>query len=164
MKIWLALALVAGLPPGRALAQISTDTCCRPVGSRLPRRSNVAGPVAVLPTCYAPVLAGAGPLTYNPAQPKLLVFRWKSGAPIYATDEQFIFRLVAMPAGQVLLEQKTASRQAEWPSSLRLPAGVTGLYYTVQASRRDAEGQQCMSQVAQGTVQLPQTAATATHK
>jgi len=159
MRIWLALTLVAGWLPSQALAQISTDTCCRPVGGRVSRRSNLAGPVAVQPTCYAPVLAGAGPLAYNPAQPKLLVFRWKSGAPIYATDEQFIFRLVAMPASQVLLEQKTANRQAEWPTSLRLPAGVTGLYYTVQASRRDAEGQQCLSSIVQGAVQLPEAAA-----
>ena len=157
MKRHLGLLLFLGLSPHWLLAQMSTDTCCRPA------RSAVTGPgphlspapvPTVLPTCYPPVLAVAEPLLYDPTQPALPVFAWKSGAPIYAIDEQFHFRLIALPSNTPLLEQTTASHRIDWPPALVLPPHTTQLRYTVHASRQDQDGQRCFSADTQGTVQL----------
>lgn len=152
MRHGLGLLLFCGLLPGWASAQMATDTCCR-VG-----RARAASPgpglvPAVRPTCYAPVLASPQ-LLYDPSKATLPVFRWKSGAPIYATDEQFIFRLVALPANKVLLENTTAAHQVEWPVGLRLPAATTTVRYSIQATRRDAAGEQCLSEATQGLLQV----------
>lgn len=150
------LLFLCGLLPGWATAQIATDTCCRPSRGRTASSvlARQAAPPAVLPTCYAPVLATPTPLLYDPSKPSLPVFKWKSGAPIYATDEQFMFQLVALPSNKVLLEQTTSSHQVDWPPPLKMPVATTSLTYTIRATRRDAAGEQCFSSSTKGTLHL----------
>ena len=107
----------------------------------------------VLPGCYAPVLASTEPLVYDVAQGGGLVFKWKSGAPIYAADEEFTFRLYSLPGNKVVLERTTTELQLNWPVAQKLPEGAQ-CYYTLQASRRDQAGQRCLSSVTTGIVRL----------
>ncbi len=152
MKRCLGLLLWGGLLPHWLSAQISADTCCRPPG-----RGPQPGPAlraTVLPTCYPPVLAVAEPLLYDTTQATQPVFVWKSGTPIYAADEQFQFRLVALPANQPVFEQTTTAHRLDWPPALVLPTKTTHLQYTVRASRQDRVGQRCFSADVQGNVWL----------
>lgn len=118
----------------------------RPVREQLP---------VVLPSCYAPVLASPDPVVYDVARQENAVFKWKSGAPIYALDEEFTFRLYALPSNKLLLEQTCADPQLSvTPAAATLPKGTTQLYYTLQASRRDQAGQRCLSPVTTGSIAL----------
>lgn len=108
----------------------------------------------VLPSCYAPVLASAEqPTVHDPTQSDTLVFRWKSGAPIYATDEEFTFRLYSLPANKLVLERTTTGLQLSWPTNQKLPE-ATQFYYAIQSSRRDQAGQYCLSPVTTGIVRF----------
>jgi hypothetical protein len=117
----------------------------RPVREQLP---------VVLPSCYPPVLASTEPVVYDAARQETAVFKWKSGAPIYATDEEFTFRLYALPANKLLLERTTTEPQLSVAPTADLPRGTSQLYYTLQASRRDQAGQRCLSPVTTGNVSL----------
>lgn len=128
-----------------AFASLVFSVHTRPVRERLP---------VVLPSCYAPVLASIEPIGYDIARQEISVFRWKSGAPIYATDEEFTFRLYALPANKLLLERTTAAPRLSVTPTADLPQGTSQLYYTLQASRRDQAGQRCLSPVTTGNILL----------
>ncbi len=117
----------------------------RPVREQLP---------VVLPSCYAPVLASTEPVVYDVARQETTVFKWKSGAPIYATDEEFTFRLYALPSNKLLLEKTISELQLGVPATADLPKNTVQLYYTLQASRRDQAGQRCLSPVTTGNISL----------
>lgn len=105
----------------------------------------------VLPSCYAPVLAPDKPAAYNAAQGETPLLKWKSGAPIYATDEEFTVQVYALPTNKLVFERTTLELQVSVPL-LKLPDATTQLYYTVQASRRDQAGQRCLSPITTGNV------------
>ena len=129
-----------------AFASLAFTVRTRPVREQLP---------VVLPSCYAPILATAEPIGYDIARQEISVFRWKSGAPIYATDEEFTFRLYALPSNKLLLERTTVEpRLSVTPTAGGLPQGTSQLYYTLQASRRDQAGQRCLSPVTTGNILL----------
>lgn len=118
----------------------------RPVREQLP---------VVLPSCYAPVLASTEPVVYDVARQETAVFKWKSGAPIYAADEEFTFRLYALPSNKLLLERTTTEPQLSvTPTAAELLKNTAQLYYTLQASRRDQAGQRCLSPVTTGNISL----------
>lgn len=128
-----------------AFASLAFTVRTRPVREQLP---------VVLPSCYAPVLASAEPVVYDIARQEAAVFKWKSGAPIYATDEEFTLRLYALPDNKLLLERTTTEPQLSLTPTADLPRGTSQLYYTLQASRRDQAGQRCLSPVITGSVSL----------
>jgi hypothetical protein len=128
-----------------AFASLAFIVRTRPVREQLP---------VVLPSCYAPVLASLEPVVYDVARQETSVFKWKSGAPIYATDEEFTFRLYALPANKLLLERTTTEPQLSVAATADLPKNTSQLYYTIQASRRDQAGQRCLSPVTTGNVSL----------
>jgi hypothetical protein len=118
----------------------------RPVREQLP---------VVLPSCYAPVLASPEPVVYDVARQEMAVFKWKSGAPIYAVDEEFTIRIYALPSNKLLLERTTTEPQLSVPATAAdLPKNTAQLYYTLQASRRDQAGQRCLSPVTTGNISL----------
>lgn len=129
-----------------AFASLGFVVRTRPVREQLP---------VVLPNCYAPVLASPEPVVYDVARQEIAVFKWKSGAPIYATDEEFTIRLYALPSNKLLLERTTAEPQLSVPATAAdLPKNTSQLYYTLQASRRDQAGQRCLSPVTTGNISL----------
>jgi hypothetical protein len=128
-----------------AFASLAFIVRTRPVREQLP---------VVLPSCYAPVLASLEPVVYDIARQETSVFKWKSGAPIYAADEEFTFRLYALPANKLLLERTTTEPQLSVTATADLPQNTSQLYYTIQASRRDQAGQRCLSPVTTGNVSL----------
>ncbi len=129
-----------------AFASVVFIVRTRPVREQLP---------VVLPSCYAPVLASAEPVVYDVGRQELAVFKWKSGAPIYATDEEYTIRIYALPANKLLLERTTTEPQLSVPATAAdLPKNTTQLYFTLQASRRDQAGQRCLSPVTTGNISL----------
>ncbi len=154
MTLRLSLFLFCGLLPHWLFAQMSADTCCRAAAPAAGLQAGTPARPVVLPTCYPPVLAVVEPLIYDTTQPALPVFVWKSAAPIYATDEEFFFCLIALPSNTTVLEQTTTAHRLDWPPALVLPAHTTQLRYTVRASRQDQAGQRCFSPDTQGTVRL----------
>lgn len=129
-----------------AFASVVFIVRTRPVREQLP---------VVLPSCYAPVLASAEPVVYDVGRQEMAVFKWKSGAPIYAVDEEFTIRLYALPSNKLLLERTTTEPQLSVPATAAdLPKNTSQLYYTLQASRRDQAGQRCLSPVTTGNISL----------
>ena len=115
-----------------------------------------AGPElpVVLPTCYPPVFASTGPIVYDVAQEELPRFRWLSGAPVYAVDEEFVFRLFSLPDNKLVDERTTSENQLSWRPGLKLPTAAAQYYYTIQASRRDQSNQRCLSPAISGSLQF----------